>query len=332
MKKHLTGLVAFLCLYANAQQEKSDVQKLNDSIQKVLADKFPRTRTFDLQYRYYLPSDFDAELRKSDYVKGRVTNHQQWKAAINFTLWERPRWNVSANVDYRYESFDFEDLELLSDAVGPFTENKGYHYIGGTINALYYGSLFKKPLIYNASVTVDGSDKDVERIKGIVGATLLLKRTERTVIGLGLVVLLDPASPVPVAPVFTLDHKFANSPWTLDFILPQRLLFKRPVFENGRVSIGTELSSDGFYMYSDVPGYADVYDFRELELRSGLTYEHCFGKGFIGYAKTGLSNMFNMRVSERGKNTNDYIISANRDATGYFTLGLSYNLQSKNKK
>lgn len=324
MRKHFSVLTGLLCLCATAQE----TRKVQDSVRKVITDKFPRTRTFDLQYRAYAPSDFESELFDQKYVKGRITDHQQWKAAMNFTLVQKQRWNVSANVDYRYESFNISDPELLSDQIGPFSENEGYHYIGATIGAMYYASLFKKPIIYIAAVTADGSQKDVERLKGTIGATLLLKRTERTVIGLGFVILIDPASPVPAAPVFTVDHKFRNSNWSLDLILPQRLLFKRPVFSNGRISIGTELSGDGFYMYSDNPDYANVYDFRQLELRSGLTYEHCIAKGFVAYAKTGIANMFNMRVSERGVNTNDYILSANQNATGYLSFGLSYNLPS----
>lgn len=324
MKQQIALLITLSCLFANAQQDSLQAKKLQDTVRKVLADKFPRTRLLDVQFRQYLPADFEAELDKDDYVKGRIVNHYQWKAAANVKLFTRPRWNLTANADYRYESFEVEKLDVLSPVAGPFDEYKGYHYLGLSLNAMYYGSLFKKPLIYTAQVTADGSEKDVERLKGILGATLLLKRTERTVIGLGLIIIVDRTSPVPVAPVFTVDHKFKNSPWALDFILPQRLLFKRPLFENGRMSIGTEFSGDGFYMYSDNPDYANVYDFRQLELRSGITYEHWFGNGLIGYVKAGMSNMFNMRVSERGDSTNDYILSANRNATGYISLGVSF--------
>lgn len=339
-------LVGSLCLVVTAQgqeqkqlqeqeqeqkQSQDKLQKVQDSVRKLIADKFPRTRTFDLQYRAYAPSDFDSELDDKPYVKGRITDHQQWKFVTNLTLVQKQRWNLTANVDYRFESFNIKNPELLSTAVGPFSENGQYHYIGATLGGMYYATLFKKPIVYIAGLTVDGSHKDVERIKGTIGATLLLKRTERTVIGLGLVVLIDPASPVPAAPVFTVDHRFRNSEWSLDLILPQRLLFKRPVFSNARISIGTELSGDGFYMYANNPNYADVYDFRQLELRSGLTYEHCIYPGFVAYAKTGMANMFNMRVSERGKNTNDYILSASQKPTGYLSFGLSYNLPSKKK-
>ncbi|MBD3581331.1 hypothetical protein [Flavobacterium selenitireducens] len=324
MKTHFSMLMGLLCLCATAQEK----QQVQDSVRKIITDKFPRTRTFDLQYRAYAPSDFESELFDQKYVRGRITDHQQWKAAMNFTLLRKQRWNLSANVDYRYESFNIDNPEIVSDALGPFSQNEGYHYIGATIGAMYYASLFKKPIIYIAALTADGSQREVERLKGTIGATLLLKRTERTVIGLGFVILLDPASPVPAAPVFTVDHKFKNSAWSLDLILPQRLMLKRPVFSDGRVSIGTELSGDGFYMYADNPGYADVYDFRQLELRSGLTYEHSIANGFVAYAKTGIANMFNMRVSERAVNTNDYILSAHQDATGYLSFGLSYNLPS----
>ncbi|RZJ65914.1 MAG: hypothetical protein EOO50_11645 [Flavobacterium sp.] len=324
MKQNILVLLGFVCTVATAQETPQKSQQLQDSVKFAIVEKFPRTRMIDVQYRRYLPADFDSELDGNDYVKGRLVNHEKFSAAFNYLLIGRPRWNISATLNYRYESFDVEDVELLSADQGPFDENNGYHYLGATINAMYYGSLWKKPLVYLANVTVDGSDKNMERVKGFVGATLILKRTERTSIGVGIMVFIDPTSPVPLAPVFTVEHKFKDSPWSLDFILPQRALLKRPVFTNGRFSIGTELSGDGFYMYANNPNYANVYDFRTLELRSGITYEHYFGHGIVGYAKTGLSNMFNMRVSERGESTNDYVLSANRNATGYLSCGVSF--------
>ena len=88
-----------------------------------------------------------------------------------------------------------------------------------------------KPFLYNASVIVDGTEKDAERIKGFFGATIILKKTERTTIGVGLIVLVDPTSPVPASPTFLIDHRFKNSKWSLDFILPQRFLFKRKLIK-----------------------------------------------------------------------------------------------------
>lgn len=330
MKQHIFVLLGFVCSAANAQESGKN-PKLQDSVNVAIVDKFPQTRMLDVQYKRYLPSDLTLKLNGNDYVKARLTDHQRFSSAFNYLWIKKTRWNISTTLNYRYERFDLEDVALLSEAEGPFTQNDGYHYLSATINGMYYGSLFKRPIVYLASATVDGSEKSAERIKGFLGATLILKRTQRTAIGAGLMVFIDPTSPVPLAPVLTVDHRFRNSPWSLDFILPQRAMLKRPIAPNGRISIGTELSSEGFYLYANRPGYAQVYDFRQLELKTGAIYEHYFGHGLVGYARAGLSNLFNLRVSERGKSTNDYIMSANRNATGYFTCGVSFSPTIKKK-
>ena len=236
-------------------------------------------------------------------------------------------WNITSSFRYRYEAFELNDVaSQIDNSIPVYDEKLNYHYLSGALSFTYFSQLFKKPFLYNASVIVDGTEKYAERIKGFFGATIILKKTERTTIGVGLIVLVDPTSPVPASPTFLIDHRFKNSKWSLDFILPQRFLFKRDLFENGRISLGSELNTNGFYTYYiNQPGFAKVYDYRTIEINTGLTYEHCFSKSIIATFKTGLATVFNARVSERGKNTNNYIFSNKQDGTGYFSIGFSFN-------
>jgi hypothetical protein len=319
---------AFFCLFVNAQEKDDEAKKL---LQSGLADKFPAARVFDVQFVQYLPSDFDTKLLGKDFQDGEIKSHSKVRFAANLPIVYKPKWNITTSLLYRYEAFELQNVtEKSQPSLPAYNDKIDYHYLSGALSFTYFSNLGKMPFIYNASVIVDGTQKDAERIKGFLGASLVIKRTAQTVMTVGGLILIDPASPVPFTPTFTLDYKFKNSPWRLDFILPQRLLVKRNVFTNGRLSLGTELVTDGFYIYNSTPGYASVYDYRQLELRSGITYEHNISDVILTF-KTGISTFFNNRLSERGKSTNDYILSLNRDATGYFTLGASYNPFRKKK-
>lgn len=318
----------FLCLQINAQEQNDEKQK----IQAAVTDKFPSTRILDLQYQQYLPADFDSKLFGKDFQRGHINNHSKFKIAANIPVYSKPKWNITTSFNYKYEGIEINDVKDNTGIDLPAYNRKyDFHYLSAAVSFTYFSTLFKKPFIYNASVFADGTEKDAERIKGFVLGTIVLKATASTKMTVGLLVFIDPASPLPLTPTFSYEHKFQNSAWTLDFILPQRLLFKRDVFKNGRISIGSELTSDGFYIYNHNPGYASVYDYRQLEIRSGLTYEHRISDTFIATFKTGMANVFNSRITERGKSTTDYIFSSKQDATGYFNLGISFNPFVKKK-
>ncbi|TRW26655.1 hypothetical protein FMM05_04565 [Flavobacterium zepuense] len=313
---------ALLCLNVSAQEaEPTNKQKF----QSAIADKFPFARVFDVKYTQYLPKDFESKLFDEDFIEGRIKNQSKLNIAANLPVIMKPKWNVTASAAYKYEHADIDQVVGLND-LGQSFSNHSYdrHYISGALSFTYFSTLFKKPFIYNASVITDGDERAAQRIKGFVGGTIVVKANAKTKIAVGAIVLIDPASPVPAAPVFTLEHKF-NSGWIIDIILPQRAFIKHDIFTNGRLYLGTELIADGFYLNSTQPGFAKVYDYRQLETRSGATYEHWFGDGLIGTFKVGLANVFNSRVTERGESTNDYILSTTQNGTGYFSVGFSYN-------
>lgn len=320
---------ALLCLAVNAQETEETNKQ---TMQAAIADKFPFARVFDVKYVQYLPKDFDSKLFDNDFMDGRIKNQSKLNIAANIPVIMKPKWNVTASAAYKYESVELEGVKSFDGTpLVEFNNKQDFHYLSAALSFTYFSTLFKKPFIYNASFIADGDERNAQRIKGFVGGTIVLKANAKTKIAAGLIVLIDPSSPVPAAPVFTLEHKF-NSGWIADIILPQRMFIKHDIFSNGRISLGTELIADGFYLNSSQPGFAKVYDYRQLETRSGATYEHWFGDGLIGTFKVGLANVFNSRITERGENTNDYIFSTTQNGTGYFSLGFSYNPFTKRGK
>lgn len=319
---------AFLCLNMNAQEQETNKVKM----QAAIADKFPFTRVFDLKYVQYLPQDFDSELFGDDFISGRIKNRSKLNVFANIPVVMKKKWNITATANYKYEHAELEQVKGFgSMGQEVFNMQYEYHYISAALSFTGFTTVFKKPFIYNASFIADGNEHDPQRIKGFVGGSVVLKANAKTKMTMGLIVLIDPTSPVPASPVFTLDHKF-NSGWMLDIIIPQRVFIKHDVFTDGRVSLGSELISDGFYLRSSQPGFAGMYDYRQLEVRSGITYEHWFSNSLIATFKTGFANVFSSRISERGESTNDYIFSTSQNGTGYFTLGFSFNPFSKKAK
>lgn len=314
-------ILSFLCSALNAQE--SDENKTQ--IQKNINDKFSVTRTFDLQIQQYLPANFDSQLFGQDYQSGKVANYTKLRLTTNLPIIKKPKWAVTGTLIYKYNSLHFEDIENKMNPQIPIHDYKeDFHYFSGTLNYTYFSKLFNKPFIINGSLTYDGSDKAGGRLKGLVGGTFVLKRTKHTKMSLGGIVFIDPAAPIPAAPIFAVEHQFRNSAWTMDLILPQRLLFKRKLLKNGRISIGSELGGDNFYVSNTSFGPNSMYDFRQMELKTGIIYEYSV-KDVIFSFKGGMSNMFQDQLIEKGKLSKDYIFELNRKASGYFMFGVSYN-------
>lgn len=328
-KKLFVFLPLLLSLIANAQQQEPFKQKA----QAAIADRFPATRAFDIRYRQYFPSDFNSELFDRDFQSGEVKKHYRVSAAANIPVVSRPKWNITTSVNYRYEAFELENVQTVPELNHYATaDNKSdFHYFSGALSFTYFSQLLKKPFIYNGSIIADGSEKNIERLKGVFGATLLLKANRSTKIGAGVIVFIDPILQIPVLPVFIAEHRFKNSPWMLDFILPQRLFLKRPLFKDGQLSIGSEMNSDGFYTYPKTAGLAQVYDYRRLELLSGVTYEHALRSKIVFSFKAGMSNILRSRMSERGEHISNRTWSSKQDPSGYFSFGLSFNPLLKSK-
>ncbi|OXA70464.1 hypothetical protein B0A67_15725 [Flavobacterium aquidurense] len=295
---------------------------------RAITDKFPLTRTFDVQYESMGTSDYDTKVMGEDFEKATVKSHSRLKIATNIPLYksESQRFFLTNTLRYKYENYHFGEVYNYLSSASTTRADQNYHYLAESVSATYFFSLFRKPIIYNASITVDGNDKNIQRVKGLITATMVLKKTENTTMTIGGVAMLDPSSIIPFTPIFTYEHKFERSPWKIDIILPQRIKMQRQLFENGRLSFGTELNSENFYITFDNQKLNGVYELNQLELKTGIMYEYNFAKNFVATLKGGLNNIITSRITQKGEKTNNYIIENKQDAQLYFNAGLSYNL------
>lgn len=312
-------LLSFNLLEAQKQQLDSVKKKSIVGIK----EKFPRTRILNFEYGQSFTRNFDSELFGETFQNGEIKSQKNFTGSINLPLFVTRKWSLTGSLNYQFNEFEFANID--DDAIALFEQNDvvNFHNFSTAISSTYFSTLFKKPVIYNASLIVDGNNNGFERIKGLVGLSFIMKRTKQTTITLGAIVFIDPTTQLPFFPTFTYNQKFKNSKWELDFILPQRLLFRRFVGENSRLSIGSSFGATGFYVNVDNPNFADVFEYGQLEIKSGAIYEYRFNDYLIGTLQAGLQSFVNSRLTEKAQPTQDFIYENTQKSTGYFQIGFS---------
>lgn len=298
--------------------------QIKDSVpQKITAyyaDKFAIARPLNIEFNQFTPYKFSSENLGNYYADGKVGNSYQVKVSVNGNFIAKKSWMLGVTLNYNYTSARFE----MNHPDGTIRlEDNDFLYHSTSLNFTYVSKLWEKPLIYTASTVVDGSEKHFERVKGIATATMLLRANANTKIAIGLVGIIDPSTQIPVLPTFIYEHKFGNG-WSADLILPKRLFLLKNISKNNRISVGTELGGTSFYLY-DLFETDEKYEFRQLEINSGIIYEHHIGGSFLATFKTGIKSIPNSRIFKKSESFDSYIFEVNPKPIFYFNIGLSFN-------
>lgn len=307
-------LILFFSFYGKAQ--------VNDSIPKKVvayaAEKFPFTRLLNAEFRYDAPYDISPALKSGDLPEGRVAQLYQSRISANVNFIKSRQWVFSTGLLYNFIHTETDGTGLTRGE-----QSHDMHFFAAGLNLTHFTKMFGRMAILTAGVIPTGGDDGFERVTGMVSANLVLKADGKTKMTLGLLGIVDPSSVVPVVPTFTYERKL-ESGWIVDIILPRSVFMKKDMFKEGRLSLGTQLDATNFYI-KGFNGSKNTYMFNQMEVLSGLTYEHCFLKGFIATFKTGYKYIPSSRIAHINNRFNDYVYKADGAGTFYANIGLSYN-------
>lgn len=312
-------------------QSIDSIPKRDSLPKKVMAqvtDRFPSTRMVHLEYSQLAPYEYSSNPSNAGSPKNKVTTQSLVKATVNLNFVRKQKWMLGATLNYRYIGSTAEVPGYFSGMPG--SEKEDFHYHSTSLNALYFSKLFNKMVIYSGSFIVDGSEQHFERLKGRLSSTMLLKANAQTKIMAGLVVNIDPSSQVPALPIFSYEHRFSNG-LMADILLPQRIMVKKDILRNGRLTLGTELGQNSFYLYH-IDSTAQKYEFRQTELNTGFTYEQLIGNSMSTFIKTGVKNSLNARIFKKNESVNNYVFDAKPNAAFYVSIGFSINPFAKPRK
>lgn len=284
------------------------------------ADKFAIARPLNIEFSHAGAYNFGADRGNIKLPESEVNGFTQAKISASFNFIKRKTWLLGATAGYRYTSGKADLTDPLSGNIKIIDDE--FHYIFSSLNFSYFSTLFKKRTIYSASVLVEGSDKHFERVKGLISGVMVLKANKKTKMTAGVLVNIDPSSQAPVVPIFTYEHKFDNG-LIADITLPKSLYLRKYIFNAGRLSLGTELDRTSFYLYN-IDGTSQKYEYRQLDINSGLIYEHAVGS-FVITGKTGIKLTPSGRIFRKEDSFADPVYQTKPDPSFYFNVGVSFN-------
>lgn len=285
------------------------------------ADKFAIARPLNIEYTFAAPYKFTPETNGKSLPDSKVTSFSQLKVSTNFNFIKRKNWLLGFTAGYRYTT---GGADLTEPSTGNIkVVDRNFHYLFSSVNFTYFSTLFNKRTIYTSSIIVDGSDKHFERLRGLVTGSMVLKANQRTKLIVGLLVNIDPSAQSIIMPTFSWEHKFNNG-LIADITFPRSLYLRKYVFTNGRISLGADLDRNSFYLYN-IDGTAQKYEYRQLDINSGLTYEHVIAKKFVLTARTGIKIAAAGRMFKKEDSFNDPVYEVKPDPTFFTSVGISFN-------
>lgn len=316
INRHSVFLLLIACGTVQAQDSLSLTP---DSFSKILAEKLSQTRILDIEYGSLSGFGFDAKYIGQNLGERRVELKQNIRANINIPLLQRKKWRLTFSQLYHFQNSRIENSDR---------EDNQFNYFKSAVSFTYFSSLFKKPIIYNASLIADADEEKFGRLQGLVTALVVLKRDAKQNLNVGLAGVVDPTSQIPVLPIVTYTRNIFNDKWRLDAVLPSRVMLQTQLVKNGRLSLGTQLETSNFYIHtSELVDYAYDFEIRQTGLKSGLIYEQLINNKIVLTGKGGYMNVFRSGIAEKGEvfKKNNFIIEFDQKGAFYFNLGISFN-------
>lgn len=310
-------------LYAQSQNTIAGgrSQVITDSLAKdfrsVVARNFSRYRTVNMYWEMKSAHDYTFTADGKEVEKGRKRDLHTIRFSTMIPVLKQRQFSLYANV--QYASYVFDTAEEQSAI---FSEHSYNHYSGG-ICASYLTTLFQRPLVLSADISADGWDGGWGTLQGRFVAALVLARGKR--MGLTLGVAGMTLGKVPVLPVISYWHRFANPDWSVDVTLPSQL-YLRYQHGNQRISVGCTMSSDNFYLRTTLPDSPSVCYYSEAVLKPETLYEYIINRHFYLSARAGISTVIKGALYTKSRKELSTDIEQKRSLTPFFNVGVSYSL------
>lgn len=325
-----------IVLFCGASLVPCHAQVINDSLandfRAFTAKNFSRYRTVNLQYETKWAHDYTLSLDGQEVESGRKKKLNTIRFSTMVPIVKLRKVSLYANLQYACYTFDNNSQTGLESAI--FGQN-AYDYYSGGINGSYYLSLWHRPLILSADISVDGWDKGWGKLQGRMSAVMVVKNSQRTSFSVGLMGM-SLFSSIPIMPVIAYWHRFNNPNLSVDITMPSQF-YMRYQMKSQRISVGASMSSDNFYLKTNLEGAPSTCYYSDAVLKPEINYEYIINKHFYLSAHAGLSmvmkgglytmNRKGVKVkNEEGKTEIEPIVKQNRSPVPFVSVGLSYSL------
>jgi hypothetical protein len=323
-KYALIFFFGFSCITVQAQI----IDSAKSETQHPAAEQFPPIRALQVQYENLGKRNFSSKLYHQPFQQGKVENESRLSVDANIPLYLKPRYIVTAALKYNSDNLKFSDVAVKNPNETDFKQpmQQNFQYFSATESFTYFSSLFHRPAIYNANLIIDGNQHNLKRVYGFVSTILEIKNSKYTTISVGVIGFIDPAAVIPAAPILAMRLSFRQSAWWVDCMLPRYIMLKSPLSRTARLSLGSELNGNIFYVNPSDKALSTTYQFNQFELRTGATYDQQISKHFILSFRGGYQHILFAQLAPINQSISDYVYQTKPDGTLYYNIGLSYNI------
>lgn len=307
---------------------------LADDFRTFAAKNFSRYRTVNLFWKTKWAHDYTFELDGKDVEKRRKKNLHTLRFSTMVPILKLKNVSLYANLQYaryQFQTYDIDNMIAPSDI---FHRN-AYDYFNGGLNGSYYIGIFGKPLVLSLCVSVDAWNEGWGKVYGTASALVVFKKTERTSFSAG-VMGMTLFNSMPFLPVIAWWHRFNNPDLSIDVAMPGQFYLRYQVGRQ-RISAGAAMSSESFYLKSDLEGTSRTYYYSDAVLEPEIHYEYIISRHFYLSAHAGVSmvmkgglykkNRKGIKVkNEDGKAEVEPLMKQDRSPIPFFNVGISYSL------
>lgn len=183
---------------------------LANDFRTFMAKNFSRYRMVNASWETEWAHNYTFTLNGKEVEKGRKKNLNTLRFSTMIPLLKQRKVSLYANVQYACYKFD-----NYGEGASAVFSNDTYNYYAGGLNGSYYMSLFNRPFILSADISIDGWDEGWGKLQGRFAAVMVVKNTARTNFSAG-IMGMTLFSRIPVMPVITYWHRFNNPRLSVD--------------------------------------------------------------------------------------------------------------------
>lgn len=323
MRHTIIICLLFITTATIAQNERDSVRKTIQTLNQI----YPGIRTYSVQFESPSNRNYAADLFDEQFENGEITKNYRIRTFASIPILQRKEINLRGSINHLYQHIRVDEVSNVSNSFPTLnhSESLDLHDVTVSLTAIHSDSIGNKAAIFSASAMVNSRNvKQVEKFKMLFTATVILKATRNTVMTAGLAGFIDPSAIIPFFPTFTYWHKFPQSNWQFDFILPSRAYMRHPVMNKGWLSIGTEMTGTHSFSTPEQSILTGDYEHSSLLIQSGLNFEYPVSDHFLLGVRGGLENAVTSRMVKVNEKSTNYVSSHKTDPAMFFNVSLSF--------
>jgi len=328
--RKINWLIVFLIVssYANAQQDSSAAKKkMMDSVRAVYIDeaalKYPRIRQFSISHEAAGAGDIRSELYGKDFFKGRLRTSTT-TINLNVPVIESGKNTVVAGFGVIQQHFSLDEVTSYNVQYAVPKENRDLTTFRTSINYIRRDTLLGLPITFNVGVTgLFNSSFSRQRLTYTGLISLPLLRTKNSSLTAGLIVNIDPSSPVPAFPFLSYSHRFQSLRMDLMVDMPSRIAVRKELNKKASLSVFGDLAGSNSFLDINNATLPQQNIYSSLSIKSGLLFEYRFTKKAVFSFSGGLQSTLTSKVVEHNETQSNYFIKNNNDMVPYLQVGVS---------